>query len=200
VTLLAARRVGATGTVYSFEPSRGNLWFLRKHLEWNRVGNVRVIAAALSCTDGSARFGGGSSIAFRLGGGRESVSVRTIHTLLEQGECEPPTFLKIDVEGSEADVLRGAGNCLRRPDLALIVSLHSAQQYEACLAILKGHGFRTLETTALSRAVECGWNGWISPDGRGDPDLIAIGPERQVDMEALPGIGESHRPRPTGVY
>ena len=65
--------------------------------------------------------------------------MRTIHTLLERGECEPPTFLKIDVEGSEADVLRGAGDCLRRPDLALIVSLHSAQQYEACLAILKKH-------------------------------------------------------------
>jgi FkbM family methyltransferase len=185
VTLIAARRVGEQGRVYAFEPSRGNLWFLRKHLEWNRVANVEVVAAALSSFDGQGRLGGGSSLALSLGERGEAVTVRAIGSLLERGECQPPTFLKIDVEGAEAEVLKGAGSALQRSDLALLVSVHSRSQYEACAAILAERGYRLILSGALSRALTMGWSGSVLPDGRADPDLLALGPLRTFQEATL---------------
>jgi 16S rRNA C967 or C1407 C5-methylase (RsmB/RsmF family) len=58
VTLCAARRVGATGEVHSFEPSARNLKFLRRHLRWNKIENTVVHPCALSSFDGEFWFGG----------------------------------------------------------------------------------------------------------------------------------------------
>jgi FkbM family methyltransferase len=185
VALIAARRVGEAGRVYAFEPSRSNLWFLRKHLEWNRADNVQVVAAALSSYDGVAHFGGGSSLALKLGVGCESVVVRAIQSLLVGRECQPPTFLKIDVEGAEADVLMGAASCLEQPDLALLVSIHSRQQYDRCAALLDQHGYRLINSGALSRALSSDWHDSAFSDGRGDPDLLALRPSRQVARAVL---------------
>ena len=53
-----------------------------------------------------------------------------------------PDFLKIDVEGGEAAVLRGAEKVLssRRP--AMIVETHGADVERECLAILEQHRYR----------------------------------------------------------
>ena len=48
VTLAAARMVGAAGVVVAVEPASVNLRFLARHLQWNGIGNVRVVAAAVS--------------------------------------------------------------------------------------------------------------------------------------------------------
>lgn len=196
ITLIAARRVGERGRVYAFEPSQDNLWFLRKHLDWNRLRNVNVVAAALSSYDGRAPFGGGSSLALKLGAGRESVAVRAIQSLLERDDYQPPTFLKIDVEGAEADVLAGAGPCLQRPDLALLVSVHSRQQYDLCATLLERQGYALVRSGTLSRALASDWDGTAFPDGRADPDLLALGPARQLGQAALARfVAEDEEPR-----
>jgi hypothetical protein len=53
-----------------------------------------------------------------------------------------PDFLKIDVEGAEVDVLRGASLILatRRPPM--IVEVHGAEAEAGCLDILAGHRYR----------------------------------------------------------
>src|SRR5690606_20691149 len=108
VALFAARRVGPAGQVHAFEPSRRNRRMLERHMRWNRVTNVRAHAFALSAFDGEARFGGEhTSKTFALGAGPEVVNVCTAATLVARGVCPPPTFVKIDVEGAEADVVAG---------------------------------------------------------------------------------------------
>jgi FkbM family methyltransferase len=54
--------------------------------------------------------------------GKESVTVpmRTLDSFLETGEIGPPQFLKLDVQGFELHVLRGAKLVLRNLDAALI--------------------------------------------------------------------------------
>ena len=46
VTLMASPRVQPTGEVIAIEPNRDNLWYLRKHVAWNRLGNVTVVPVA----------------------------------------------------------------------------------------------------------------------------------------------------------
>lgn len=174
VALAAARAVGPAGRVYALEPAAANQTYLRRHVAWNRATNVEVVPVAVGAVDGEEAFGGrGSSITFRLGQGDERVAVRTVATLLQQG-LRRPAVLKIDVEGGELDVLRGAGDVLG-DDVVLMIAVHSRSQYDGCRAWLEQRGFRVHRSAAMRRMMERLPDGW-SPD----PDLLAVGPAREV--------------------
>jgi hypothetical protein len=49
--------------------------------------------------------------------------------------------VKADVEGAEADVLRGADAFMRRGGVAWLIETHSAPLEAECLAILRGRGY-----------------------------------------------------------
>lgn len=183
VALAAARRVGPSGRVVAFEPAERNRRYLRRHVAWNRPGNLDVESVALSDVSGEAAFGGtGSSIAYRLGQGDETVRSRTIAELIEGGGRAPPSVLKVDVEGSEARVLAGAGAHLSRVEL-LFVAIHGPEAFDACRRILEAAGHRVAESSELRRCTRGG-----EPWG-GDPDLLAWSPERRLsaaEVAALP--------------
>lgn len=168
VTLAASRAVGARGTVHAFEPSRRNRAVLARHARWNRLRNVRVHPFAVGGRDGEACFGGaGSSKMFALGGGEERVGVRTGASLVAEGLSLAPTFLKIDVEGAEADAIAGLLPVL--PSHArLLVAMHGREPDARCCALLADAGFDLVASRALasSRA-----GTWCS-----DPDLFCTGP------------------------
>jgi len=54
----------------------------------------------------------------------------------------PPSLLKIDVEGAEADVLRGGRRLLARHRPHLIVETHGLAEERACGELLLHHGYR----------------------------------------------------------
>ena len=158
VTLLAAQRT--RGLIYACEPSRLNQWYLHKHIEWNRMDNVQVLPHAISRQDGQSSFGGGnSSRAFRLGVGDEIVTVRSLASLIERDGCTPPTYLKVDAEFAEADILVGAGTCLRDPHLLIVLGTHSGEIHERCVSILRENGLQVVEAHNVARAQAMGWRG-----------------------------------------
>ena len=172
VAMAMARRVGWAGSVVAFEPSDANLWFLRRHLEWNGLADVRVLPVAVSDRDGHDRFGGrGSSMTFRLGGGNDTVRVATLETLKAEERLAQPDLIKIDVEGNEGAVLRGAGGVLTSCAL-LFISVHGRSCYAECASLLSGRGYRLFESKALARRLAD-----PSLDWGGDHDLVAVGPE-----------------------
>lgn len=179
VSLAASRAVGPEGEVNAFEPSPENLRLLRAHLDWNSIGNVNAIPLALSDFDGECCFGGGSSLSMKLNGGDEIVRVRTVASLIEHDGMAPPTFVKIDVEGAESQVLRGAGDYLFDPERVVLVATHSKKNYEECTAILAGCGYRMVESGEMD---DIRRRDWV---GRGDPDILAIGPGREIPEQAL---------------
>ncbi|MEX2465968.1 MAG: FkbM family methyltransferase [Gemmatimonadota bacterium] len=180
VSLMASEKVGARGEVYAFEPGARNAGVLRRHLRWNRVGNVRVETYALGAADGEADFGGGdTSKMHALGGGGERVRVRTVRSLVQAGELPPPDVVKIDVEGGEADVLAGALDVLPA-GVRLVIAIHSAAMDRACVSLLETHGFAAAPTPELTRARAS------SAPWPGDPDLLAVGPGVEVaELEEL---------------
>ena len=179
ISLAAARLVGPSGLVVAIEPASANLRFLERHLQWNGLLNVRVVPAAASDQNGVASFGGrGSSVAFRVGEGPESIPVRTIELLAVELDLGRPTILKIDVEGEEAAVLRGAKRLLGT-DQALLISTHSRELYEECRAVLEPFGFRIYDSWEIARHRRDG-TPWTS-----DHDMLAVGRDRAVDEPRL---------------
>ena len=61
--------------------------------------------------------------------------------LVEAGEIAPPSIIKIDVEGAEADVIRGALGTLRRYRPALLVEVHHVRAMHDVGVLLQEAGY-----------------------------------------------------------
>lgn len=181
VTLALARASGASGRVVAVEPAPDNLVMLRRHMAWNRIGNVQVVEAAVGATDGVTRFGGGgSSISYRIGAGSLDVRMLSLPSLLREVGGPAADLLKLDVEGEEVRVLESAGAAIS-PHSAVCVAVHSPAHYRACAALLRSRGMRI----AHSGPIEA-WRS--SGRWRGDPDLVGIGTDHPLfrsDLAAL---------------
>ena len=73
-----------------------------------------------------------------------------------------PAIVKVDVEGAEADVLRGADALIRRGGVAWLIETHSAPLEAECLAILRGYGYDP-------RVVTPAWWRVVVPEARPIP-------------------------------
>ena len=180
VSMMLARRVGPSGSVVAFEPSDTNLWFLRKHVDWNALDHVRVLAVAVSDREGQEQFGGrGSSITFRLGQGSERVRSSTLQSLKTEEALQAPDVIKIDVEGSEGAVLRGAGDLLSERML-LFISIHDRSCYDECHSALSERGFRLFPSSALAERIAHPERDWGA-----DHELLAVGPQNPIRADSI---------------
>ena len=126
--LMASTEVGPNGRVLAFEPEENNLRFLKINAKAGRVIDVHGVAVGAS--DGTVMFdrrGGAMSGRVMRSGDQAAeavqVSVRSIDSLVEAG-APPPNAIKIDVEGLEGDVLKGATETLARYRPLLICEMH----------------------------------------------------------------------------
>lgn len=114
------------GTAYAFEPSpymREGLW---KNVQLNPEYDVRVVPIALGAESGEVDMGrnGGSQLAIH----RDKQDGLTVQTeALDNYICEnevAPDCIKIDVEGYELEVIKGALNCLRKHKPLVFLEVH----------------------------------------------------------------------------
>lgn len=183
MSLAASRLVGPDGVVVAVEPGSTNLWFLRKHVSWNRAHNVRIVRAAVGSEAGTVSFGGrGDSLAYQVGVGDEEVPLMTIPDILQEADAPLPSLIKMDIEGQELAALEGAAQALS-PTVALIISVHSRELYDACAALLTGRGFKLFPGWEIARRLSGEVEAW-----GGDDDLVAIGPDREFDREQLEAL------------
>lgn len=108
--------------VHSFEPDPQTFVRLQKHIEQNHIKNVRLHNYALGAKKSTAAMlrntsnSGGNRIV-QTTESENSIVVNVADELLGSGELPIPDFMKIDVEGFEAEVLQGCSELLntRRP-------------------------------------------------------------------------------------
>ena len=180
VSMALARRVGESGSVVAFEPSGTNLWFLRQHIDWNALDNVKIIPVAVTDREGHAQFGGrGSSITFRLGQGNERVRMATLQILTAEENLRVPQMIKIDVEGSEGAVLRGAGDLLTK-GMLLFIAIHGRSCYDECHAVLSERGYHLYPSAPLAERLADPTLRWGA-----DHELLAVGSNHPIRTEQL---------------
>lgn len=141
-TLMASRYVGATGKVISFEPSPKNFKILEQHVLSNQLNNVERIPMAVGDVNSIRRFqhGHGTGTGRLSETGETEVSVvRLDDVLAKRGII--PSVLKIDVEGAEMGVFRGATQTLRCHRPAIFLSTHGKQVHQDCCEFLSNLGY-----------------------------------------------------------
>ena len=127
VTLVASR---LCKQVVAFEPDPRSLPLLTGNVQSNALTNVEIVPAALGESAGTAvlhqapakNTGMSSLLADRGDGGSQApVTVMPADTLVRERPDLAPTVMKIDVEGAEHLVLRGAADLLRRGGVRALV-------------------------------------------------------------------------------
>jgi FkbM family methyltransferase len=156
--VFAASRVGPDGTVWAFEPSAREVARLQFNLDLNHL-SVRVFPIALADVSGQANLtvagyeheAHNTLGAFAYQGieakGAETVVVRQLDAVIQDNPVPRIDVIKLDVEGAELRVLRGAILTLERyrPYLLFEVSEkslhHQNSTREELLTLLQSQRF-----------------------------------------------------------
>lgn len=147
-SLLSAAVLRDQGRIFAFEPLPRNLQYLRRHIAINKRESIEVIDLALADISGTETFQLAASHAMgRLSSeGSVSVRVETLDALHDRGVLPDPDLMKIDVEGAEFRVLRGAVRMLRRANPVIFLSVHSERLRLDCTAFLHALGYDVADT------------------------------------------------------
>lgn len=158
--LYAARKVGPEGRVVVFEPSPDNLELLRRNLDANALSQIRLFPVGLAEAAGQAQIyvaepgadNPAANTLFPTEGRRGTgVPLERLDDVVERIGLARVDLLKIDVEGAELRVLRGAEKTLKLTR-RIVMEIHPARVEPAEVAhFLEKRGFtlRTLFQTPL---------------------------------------------------
>jgi FkbM family methyltransferase len=169
VTLALAKFSGAAGRVIAFEPGPPNVKRLRANLELNPElrARVQVVAQGLSDKAGMLYWEeesgnpGNALLRASESDKTSAVAVTRIDDYLREHPIEKLDFIKIDVEGMELAVLRGAAETVARykpivyfETLTRYVGMRSDKVYEGFHQFfVEEHGYRLHRLTADGDAV-----------------------------------------------
>jgi FkbM family methyltransferase len=161
----AARLVGESGRVIALEPDPSTYSRLVRNVELNGLIRVRKLNVAAWSSSGELAF---SPSAAASGGLEKAVTtrlhlMRTPSSLAEGGRVRehppeqrlfpvqgtpldrmvgrPPDVVKVDVEGGETEVLRGARALLHRRLSTWLIEAHGAERLREVVALLSGSGY-----------------------------------------------------------
>jgi len=142
------------GYIYAIEPAPENVDLLNKNIALNKVANIEVHNMAISNTKGTARLYLGracnlhSLIDRSQAGDSEYVEVETdtVDNFLKGKR--PVTFLRMDIEGYETEIIEAMPETLHSPNIKrLFVEIHphrvTTEKMQALLIRLKDYGFET---------------------------------------------------------
>jgi FkbM family methyltransferase len=143
-SLLAAHLTGPTGRVYAFEPLHRNVEFIRRHAALNRFETIEIFEAAVSDQAGDAFFDPGVSIATGHLSDSGTVSVHQVRLddMLAEGVIVPPQTMKVDVEGAEFAVFRGAQTLLEMYRPLIFLDTHGRDVHAQTIEMLAGYGYQ----------------------------------------------------------
>ena len=134
-SIIGAKVVGSEGAVYAVEPLPLNLRQIKHNVGLNNFQNVHVYGVAMGGENGTAKL----SVSANSGMSRledlsdapapdwlntVTVELRTLDALVKENSLRDPDFIKIDAEGAETLILKGAANTIQRSHPVMLIELH----------------------------------------------------------------------------
>ena len=158
-TLLGSKLVGRTGKVIAVEAHPGNFQLLKRNLQLNKSNNVITLNCAAYSEDNPnlrlflAGEDRGNTIYNTIMESRDAtkkfVSIRALKldSIVQDAgiEAHEINWIKIDVEGAEYEVLKGAQNILSNSkEISVLIEVHNVQNdnlHGPILDMLTKHNF-----------------------------------------------------------
>jgi FkbM family methyltransferase len=158
-SLIAARNLGALGSVFVFEPDPLNVRRIKEHASRNQLDSIRIIPKAVCSSVGKLRFlraslrssmNRGVLVEDASAAQESTIEVESITLDAFARENALPSLIKIDVEGSEAAVLQGSEEIFRSAKPLLVCEIHHEQASSDVTRWLlaRGYIFEWLENSS----------------------------------------------------
>jgi FkbM family methyltransferase len=143
--------------IYAFEPLKENVLLLRKTIELNNLRNIIVIEKALGSKEGISYIFPSGSASFISKQGKK-IELTTIDDFVCKNSLKIG-LIKMDVEGYEPEIIRGAELTIKKEKPILIVSLyHTGEEFFEIPKLLKSwvpeYEFRFLNLNRTSATFE----------------------------------------------
>jgi FkbM family methyltransferase len=132
-TIISSKRVGTNGKVICMEADPNNFETLNHSIELNNLTNV----ISFNCITYSKEMDIVDVNTYNR------MHVNTLDYLLHQNGINAVNWMKIDVEGAELEVLKGATNILSKSkDIALLIEVHGQDNYRPVVEFLNVYNFK----------------------------------------------------------
>src|SRR5215204_7240088 len=160
-TIISSKRVGANGKVVAIEAHPSNFEMLKSNIKLNQLTNVIPLNYAaysketkinLYLPDEESGYTMHHSIMSNYVFTKYKdktedkfveVSANTLDYLLQLTEITDVNWVKIDVEGAEFEVLKGASNVLSKSkDIALLIEVHGLDNHRPILEFVSSYNFK----------------------------------------------------------
>ncbi len=157
-TMRASRAVGPAGQVVALEPSEHNAQQLEQNLRLNGLSNVRVIRKAAWSHAGLVGWYESQVPTTNKVSPDSTAKIEavTVDELVEQLDLPRVDWIKVDVEGGEVEVLRGAWRTLEQFRPVLLIEVHETLAALRTLLEPAGWAFEV-----LGFDVEPQRHGWV---------------------------------------
>jgi FkbM family methyltransferase len=152
---LLESKLAPNGFVYAIEPVRENFDYLKTNVDLNRCTNIELFHCAVSNKRGTGvisiperRNCASLSEASQEGMFRkEHVQLTTLDSFVDEHVKRCPTLIRMDVEGHEYQIIKGALRVLKKSrQLKIVTELHpslmSESAYDDMLTTLETQGFK----------------------------------------------------------
>jgi len=188
LSVVAARLVGPGGRVLCFEPLPVNADWIEHNARLNEFTNIAVRREALGSADTQTRFlvapettrGMLATSSFakpeNIMAEEILIPVRSLDSLWAEGAIPAPDLIKLDIEGVEADALRGGTRLIREVRPILLVELHDTSGPVS--QVLQELGYHAIVLGGTATIAEARWNDHV----------VAVPEERQDLIELAAGL------------
>jgi FkbM family methyltransferase len=156
-TIISSKRVGPYGKVIAIEAHPGNFEMLNRNIKLNKLTNAIALKYAIHSKltniklymyrEESSSTGHNSIMFNHLSTKYKEkfveVNANTLDHVLQLNGIREVNWIKIDVEGAEFELLKGATNILSKSkDISLLIEVHFQEYYKPILEFLNFYNFK----------------------------------------------------------
>jgi len=152
-TVLMSVGLRNSGSVWAFEPVPLNIERLKKNLNLNDVKNTRIFPYALGEKNGQnilhlandSAYNSFVNVESRLSDGKDIVvEIKELDDLWDNSYRPQISFIKIDVEGFELEVLKGATRLIKQCLPTMLIEANTLEQFESLFLFLKKYDYEVI--------------------------------------------------------